>query len=369
MQLLQLRRELHKIPEMGFEEFETQKLLLSNLKKIENIKIITFNFTGILVKYKVNEKPFKLIRADMDGLSISERTKVDFTSKNPGMMHACGHDIHMTVLFGLIQKVSEERPQQNLLFIFQPAEEGRGGAKRLLDAGIFDNYQISEAYALHVSDAFQTGEIASKPNIFFANTQEIEIEFIGKSAHVAFPEFGKDALAAAADFYLYIQKMIKTKFPEKKRVIAAFGKIKGGTAMNAVAAKCKLDGTFRAFDQADRIELRNLIEKTAEFVSKKYDLSHKINYLAYYCEVENNPKLFAKLKKNITTTDYKLIDTQRVFTGEDFGFFAKKYPGLLFWLGCRAQNQKKIGLHSPNFLPDEKAIEVGVDIFWRLLNA
>ncbi|MBT3168722.1 MAG: amidohydrolase [Candidatus Cloacimonetes bacterium] len=356
-----IRRDLHQIPELAFEEFETQKYLLQILETFPNIKIHTFDFTGIMVEYSPNSGKHKLFRADMDGLPILESTACDFTSKNEGKMHACGHDVHLTILLGLIEKIISEKIEQNLLFLFQPAEEGKGGAKRIIENGILKNFDISEAFALHVTDDLKIGEISSKGGIFFANTQEVDVEFIGKSAHVAFPENGKDAIFAAIEFYLEIQK-------EKTRnSICAFGKISGGTAVNAVAENCKLSGTFRTFSHRQHQITKNKIEQTVHQMAEKHQLKANLSFFAYYKEVVNSEKLYHKLKKITVKNNYKFIEAKKVFTGEDFGFFTDKYEGILFWLGARLENCKKTGLHSTNFLPDEKAIEVGINLLFQLI--
>ncbi len=367
MDLNEIRKQLHKIPELGFAEKKTQKYILSKLKSFSKLKIHTFDFTGILVEYTINKKSYTLFRADMDGLPVSENTNCGFESEHSGMMHACGHDIHMTILLGLIEKVIQEKPQQNVLFLFQPAEEGKGGAMKILETGILEKFEIESVYALHVNDEFLIGEIACKKGIFFANTQELVVNFVGKSAHVAFPENGKDALAAGANFYLEIQRQIVKKFSDNKKVICGFGKMEAGTAMNAVAANCKLNGTFRAFNKKDRDKLQNLIENVSRKVAKNHKLEVEIKYLAYYHQVVNDEILYNKLKKKSRDLGAKFIEAEQVFTGEDFGFFAKKYKGILFWLGCRKPKTTKNGLHSATFLADENSVKIGVNIFYLLL--
>ena len=184
-------------------------------------------------------------------------------------MHACGHDMHMAILIGLIEKVVTDNLNENLLFLFQPAEEGKGGATRILNTGIFDKFDISEAYSLHVNGEMKTGEIASKSGIFFANTQEIEVVFKGRSAHVAFAEKGINALTAGAEFYLEIEKEIMREFPIGKPVICAFGKMNAGVVMNAVPAECRLEGTFRAFTTEDHEVLAALLENVKSKIAKK----------------------------------------------------------------------------------------------------
>ncbi|MCD6176603.1 MAG: amidohydrolase, partial [Candidatus Cloacimonetes bacterium] len=294
--LIKIRKELHKIPELGFEEIKTQKYILQLLKNLDRLKIHTFNFPGILVEYSHGNEKYKLFRADMDGLPITEETNCGFSSEHKGKMHACGHDMHMTILLGLIEKVVTDKINENLLFLFQPAEEGKGGATRIINTGIFNEYDISEAYALHVNGEMKTGEIASKTGIFFANTQEIEVVFKGKSAHVAFAEKGINALTAGTEFYLEIEKAIKKKFPIGKPVICAFGKMSAGVVMNAIPDECRLEGTFRAFTNEDHESMKTLIEQVKLRIAEKHKIKAEIIYKAYYKEVVNDEKLYEKLK-------------------------------------------------------------------------
>ncbi len=366
MDLIEIRKELHKIPELGFEEIKTQKYILQLLDNLDGLNIHTFDFPGILVEYSKGNGKYKLFRADMDGLPITEDTNCGFSSEHKGKMHACGHDMHMTILIGLIEKVIAENINENLLFLFQPAEEGMGGATRILKTGIFDKFDISEAYALHVNGEMKTGEIASKTGIIFANTQEIEVVFKGRSAHVAFAEKGINALTAGAEFYLEIEKEIMRKFPIRKQVICAFGKMSAGVVMNAIPAECRLEGTFRAFTDEDHEILKALIENVKAQIAKKHGVDAEIIYKAYYKEVINDEILYKKLKLKTLEIQIEFKEAEMVFTGEDFGFFTEKYNGLLFWLGV-GNKDSNADLHSPKFLPDEKAIDIGVEIFSQLI--
>ncbi|MBT3755228.1 MAG: amidohydrolase [Candidatus Cloacimonetes bacterium] len=364
MNLYKIRKELHKIPELGFEEIKTQKYILQLLKKIDGIIVHTFDFPGILIEYSHGNGKYKMFRADMDALPISEDTNCGFESEHKGKMHACGHDMHMTILIGLIEKIIQANLKENILFLFQPAEEGMGGATRILNTGILDKFEINESYALHVFGGMETGEISSKAGIFFANTQEIEVVFTGKSAHVAFAEKGINALAAGAEFYLEIEEAIKKKFPIGKPVICSFGKMNAGVVMNAVPDECRLEGTFRAFTNEDHEALKTLIEQVKTRIAEKHKIKADIIYKAYYKEVVNNEMLLNKLKSIASEMCIDFQDAGMVFTGEDFGFFTEKYKGLLFWLGV---GNNGADLHSPQFLPDEKAIDIGVDLFFELI--
>ncbi len=301
----------------------------------------------------------------MDALPISEKTNCSFSSKHPGKMHACGHDIHMTILLGLINEVVQKKLKKNLLFLFQPAEEGMGGAERILKTGILDRFEIANSFALHVTGASPVGSISTKSGIFFANTQEIEMRIAGKSAHVAFPEHGRNALAAGAEFYLEIQKIVKSEFERSDPVVCEFGKMQAGTVMNAIASECTLEGTMRAFSLENMKRIRNYIEELSLVLSKKYDVQFQQIYKSFYKQVTNDRKLYEKLKVVTSNSGYEFIEAEAVFTGEDFGYFAAKYTGLLFWLG--ANQGEKQNLHSPHFLPSEKSIEIGLELLYKMI--
>lgn len=355
----EVRKELHRIPEIAYQEFKTDKYLLKLLSSFSGLKIHRFDFPGILAEYTVNDGDYMLFRADMDALPIEEKTGCDFSSQHPGFMHACGHDMHMAILVGLIQKVVENQPKRNLLFLFQPAEEGKGGAKKVLETGILDQFGIESAWALHVRGDLPVGKISTCPGIFFANTEEIDVEFFGKSAHVAYPEQGCDALAAGCEFYY----LLKQEF-EKEHFISSymcrFGRINSGVIRNVIADHCKLEGTLRAFNYEDKSMLEGIVKETMEHTGAQFGVKTKLTIMNAYDAVSNDPELYEKIAA-LAGKD-RLVEAEPVLTGEDFGFFTNKYKGLLFWLGAGVD----MSLHSPYFLPDEEAIEVGIEFFYRI---
>ena len=195
--LIEIIRQLHQIPEIGLEEYETQKYLLAIIQELTQnkpfIQVRTWQ-TGILV-YLAGSQGQKTIgwRTDIDGLPIEESTDLPYASKN-GRMHACGHDIHMTVALGLLEKMSESQPRDNLLFLFQPAEENEAGGKLMYDAGAFEKWLPDEFYGLHVRPDLKVGDIATNQHTLFAGTCEVELSFIGTGGHAAFPHTANDAL-------------------------------------------------------------------------------------------------------------------------------------------------------------------------------
>lgn len=363
MNLYEIRKQLHKIPETAYQEHKTQALILSLFQDNKKLKIHTFKTTGILFEYTVNSGGYLLYRADMDALPIEEKTNCEFSSEHDGVMHACGHDIHMTILIGFMNWVLQEDIQQNLLFLFQPAEEGEGGAQAIIQTGIFKQFNINYAFALHVSGAYPTGTIASKSGIIFGIPQEFDIHVKGKSAHVALPQNGKDAILAATQFYQSINQQITKHFHPLDPVACHIGWMQAGTMRNALADSCTMKGTTRTLTKENWARMNDLIKKTAEHIALIHDLEINVEFPNTYDPVINDHQL-NDLLKSACDQQIKYQETLPSLTGEDFGFFSTLYPSLLFWLGTNSSED----LHSAYFLPDEKSIDIGIEIYKRMFN-
>ena len=365
LDLKHIRRELHRIPELAFQENQTKKLLLSHLKKLPGIRIREFSTnTGILVEYSHGAGPYMLFRADMDALPVTENSGCDFTSQHPGLMHACGHDIHMTVLLGLIERVVSQATERNLLFLFQPAEEGQGGAQSVLAEGLIQEYDVKAAFALHVASGLPVGTVSSRAGIFFGIPQEFDVTFIGKSAHAAFPEEGVNALSAARDF-LALMDQDMAEHSADHRLIFHVGKLEAGTVRNVVPERCVLQGTQRSLEKALSDQINQLIKHNATQAAQKHGADFEFELLSSYDPVVNAPELVERLKDACAQAGISFQEAEIVLTGEDFGFFTSIYPGLLFWLGSGCSEP----LHSSKFLPNEACIEVGVQVFEALIQA
>ncbi len=363
MNLYDLRKRIHKIPERGFSEFKTQELILEILSNYPELTIKTFDFTGIIASYKGSDSDeYILFRSDMDALPIREETDCDFRSEHVGFMHACGHDIHMTILLGLIDRLMADKPKANYLFVFQPAEEGLGGAEKLLGSGYLDQFCIKEAYALHVSGDYPVGTVATNDKILFGIPQEFKVNFHGRSSHIAFPNRGKDALAAGVQFYQTMQTLMNLEFPATEPVIFYIGTCHAGNVMNAVPDNCEFEGTTRSLTKDNHDKINMLIERTADSIARAYGLESEVEFLNTYDPVVNSPELYRKLEE-LLPKNVNLRYVEPLMTGEDFGFFTTKYKGLLFWLGA---GEKSGDLHSEKFLPNEKCIDVGINVLHAL---
>ncbi len=367
MDFIALRHALHKIPEIAFGELSTKALLLNTLKQIKGIcdpewKIHEFTTnTGILVIYQATDEAYKLFRADMDALPVQENTASQFSSQHPGFMHACGHDVHMAILMGLIAQIAEQKPARNLMFLFQPAEEGKGGAQSVLAEGIIQSYPVSSAFALHVASGLPVGSISSKAGIFFGIPQEFDVRFIGKASHVAYPEQGINALHAGRDFLACMDEAI-AELAKTERVIYHVGKMSAGDIRNIIPALCTLEGTHRSLKSDVRDTMNKLTAELAHRSAEKFSAEAEVEFLCSYDAVVNDTALTDKLRSacNQLGLDYREAET--AMTGEDFGFFTTLYPGLLFWLGSGCSHP----LHSDKFLPQDESLSIGIKLLTHL---
>ncbi len=370
--LKDLRDRLHRYPELSFKEFKTAEIILDFvgdvIKNKSEFKVLRPFKTAVAVEYRNGrEKGFKIFRADMDALPVTEKDN-PVISENEGVMHACGHDIHMTVLCGLIARTAQKMPHENILFIFQPGEEGAGGAKGLIESGFFDDYDVSGAYALHVTDDHKVGEVASNDSILFAIPKEVNVEFSGKASHAAFPEKGCDALAAAAAFIGDLESQIRKTVNPSEVFLAHFGKISSGTARNIVSDKALLEGTLRAFNSEVMEKGMGVVKKCADLAAGKFGCSSKVKTLGEYIEVRNTPALFEKLQGVCKDIGYSCICKNGELVGEDFGYFTDRFSGIMFWVGSREEGREPASLHSESFFPSYSSIYTGLEIMWKLLH-
>lgn len=358
---VELRHRLHQIPELMFTEFQTTLYLLENIGRLPGIKIHQPIETGFVVEYTCNEnEPYFLFRADIDALPIEEETGSLYTSKNT-FMHACGHDIHMSVLYGFLRYVVENDIKKNVLFLFQPGEEGGGGAEKIINSGILKKFNIKNAFALHVTDEYDHGTIASTPGVLFASAFELDVEFFGKSAHVAFPENGINAFESLMLFLNNIKEEITN---EKEKIIFGYGKIQSGNVRNIVPHYAKIEATLRTLSRQKAEKFYERIEYILDNIKKTTGCNYQITKGSLYTEVDVDKDLYKKCYDALSSS-YNFIDCGYKMTGEDFGFISKIYPSFMFWMGTN--KGEKFGLHNPKFMPDDSVIETGISIFRKIL--
>ncbi|WP_243385373.1 N-acetyldiaminopimelate deacetylase [Bacillus kexueae] len=365
--LITIRRDLHKIPELGFQEYKTQQYLLSYLQSLpqDHLEMKTWE-TGIFVKVR-GKKPTKMIgyRADIDGLPIEEETDLPFSSIHEGNMHACGHDFHMTIALGLVTHFAKHPVDDDLLFIFQPAEEGPGGAEPMLQSDIMREWKPDLIMALHIAPELPVGTISTKTGLLFANTSELFIDLKGKGGHAAFPHHTNDMVVAASMLVTQLQSIVARNVDPLDSAVVTIGKITGGTVQNIIAEKARLEGTIRTRSVESMQKVKERIEALVKGIEVGYQCEATIDYGAMYHQVYNDEKETETFITFVNEqTDVQLALANEAMTGEDFGYMVKEIPGFMFWLGV----QSPYGLHHAKLNPDERAIAVAVNLLTQYIN-
>ncbi|MFX3674277.1 MAG: N-acetyldiaminopimelate deacetylase [Paenisporosarcina sp.] len=355
--LQQIRRELHQIPELGFKEFKTQAYLLEEIHALnqERLTIIKWK-TGIVVHLR-GLNPSKTIgwRTDIDGLPINEQTSLSFQSTHHGYMHACGHDIHMTVALGLLRQFNQTPINDSMVFLFQPAEEGPGGALPMREWLKEQHPELvpDVILAFHIAPEFPVGTIATKPGLLFANTSELFIDLQGVEGHAAFPHKTKDMTIAAASLLLQLQTIVSRSINPLDSGVVTIGKMTSGTVQNIISGSARLEGTIRTMNAETMNLIKDRIEALCKATEIAYECQVKIDYGSSYYQVTNTPELtqeFLKFAEYDTSTI--AIQCEAAMTGEDFGFFLQEIPGFLFWAGV----DSTYGLHHAKLDPSEEVI-------------
>ncbi|HEP1814475.1 TPA: N-acetyldiaminopimelate deacetylase [Streptococcus suis] len=363
LDLIATRRALHQIPELGMEEFKTHAFLMETIEGLlQNCtfaQVRTWQ-TGILV-YLTGSAPEKTIgwRADIDGLPIVEETGLDFKSLHPDRMHACGHDFHMTIALGLLEKMAEQQPRNNLLFLFQPAEENLGGAMLMYEDGVFQDWLPDEFYGLHVRPDLKVGQMATNRATLFAGTCEVEIRFTGKGGHAAFPHTANDALVAASYFVTQVQTVVSRNVDPIEGGVVTFGALHAGVTSNIISETAHLSGTIRALTQEMSLLMQERVRAIAQGVAASFNMEVDIELnQGAWLPVENNPELAEELITYFEQVDgVDMIECPPAMTGEDFGYLLQKVPGVMFWLGV----DTPYPLHNPRLSPKEEVLPFAVD--------
>ncbi len=351
------RKELHVLAEIGNKEYKTSNYIKNYLKSIgvEFEEMLETAVVGI-IKGK-NPKKTIAFRSDMDALTMGDKA-----------MHLCGHDGHMSVLLGLVTYLNEQRENlmDNIVFIFQPAEEGPGGAKPLIDAGIVEKYNIDEIYGLHIYPEIPEGYVGTRPNYFLAQVGELDIDIIAKSGHGAMPQNGIDGIVLASSFIGSLQTIISRNISPLENAVLTIGKMEGGTRRNIIAENIRIEGTIRAFKPEVYETIKKRIRELAKGYEVAYNCSINVEIRDDYPAVNNNEALYEEFVEAIGQE--KVIKLEPIMISEDFSFYQKEIPGLFFMLGARNEEKGFInGLHSINFNFDESILGNALDVYVKLL--
>lgn len=361
-----IRRQLHRIPEPGFQEFKTQRLLLDVIATFaqQRIEVRTWR-TGVLVRVKgTNPKRRFGYRADMDGLPITEDTSYSFRSEHPGFMHACGHDLHMAIGLGIADYFVHNPIADDVIVVFQPAEEGPGGALPMLAAAELQDWMPDYMFALHIAPEHPVGTIATRPGILFANTSELFIELKGKGGHAAYPHQANDMVVAGSHLVTQLQTIVSRNVDPLDSAVVTIGTFTAGTRQNIIADKARLEGTIRTLSADTMVLLKSRIEAFVRGMEAAYGCEISLDYGANYRQVYNEEQLTTEFIDWLRSSDAAdVVVCSEAMTGEDFGYFLEKIPGFMFWLGV----DTPYGLHHAKIEPDERAISVAIDVVGRYI--
>jgi len=361
------RRHLHQNPELSFKEFETHKYIRNTLSDygIENYSI---GETGVVGLIGMGEKCIAL-RADIDALPISEETGLPFCSKNEGVMHACGHDMHTAMLLGAakILKKNEDKLNGIVKLIFQPGEEKTpGGASILIKEGVLVNPKPEAVFGQHIYPDAPVGTISVAPGYIMAAPDELYWTISGKGGHAAQPHLNNDVIISASQLVIYLQSLI-TKFrnPVSPGLLSVTA-IHGGSAPNVFPDEVKLMGTLRSFDNNWREKMHSLIVEKSKEICKLYGTECEVRIEKGYPAVFNNEATTSFIQKTAKDIfgDKSVLEFEPKMWGEDFGYYAKEIPSTFWFLGVRPVDTPYMpGLHNSKMSPDEEAMVYGTAMF------
>lgn len=362
-ELVSVRRELHKNPELSFSEFKTQEFILNYLDKL-GIKAQKIAGTGVLGTIGNSDKCVAL-RADIDALALEELTDCSFVSQNKGVMHACGHDMHISMLLGAakILKDNESELKGSVKLLFQPGEEkAPGGAVKMLKEGALENPIPLAVFGQHTDPGTSTGSIALAPGYIMASADELYFNITGKSTHAAQPHLGSDPILTGAQLVMSLQTLItKFKNPLKPGVIT-IGAFNGGTVNNIIPETVDMKGTIRSFDLKWRNDMLVKIEQITRHICSLYETKCKFWVEECYPPVFNHTEtteFINEIGAEMLGKD-KVDELEPKMWAEDFAYYSQKVPATFWYVGIKPEDKKSIPpLHSQYFNPDENAMIYG----------
>ncbi len=368
--IIDTRRDLHKYPELSFQEIRTSKLVAERLESFGIDVERNIGKTGVVGTLKGESKGKTIaFRADMDALPIQETNKISYKSVNKGVMHACGHDAHTAILLGAAEVLSTMKNKINgeIRFIFQPAEEGYSGAKYMVEDGAIDN--VDGIYGLHVWNYQKSGTVGIKSGPVMAAADLFTITIRGIGGHGATPQGTVDAVIVASHLVQAFQTIVSRNINPLENAVITIGQINGGNNFNIIADEIILKGTTRAYTEDNRQLIKNKMEKICTGIGQTYEAQIKLDYKDGYPPVINDNVLTENVKREAKKIiPNGIINPYLSMGGEDFSYFANKIPGCFFFLGSLPKDKKPLSVpqHCSHFDIDEQVMLIGCSIFIEL---
>lgn len=373
-QLVEWRRQIHQKPELGFQEKITAEFISQKLQNWGIEHQVGIAQTGIVAIIKGEKStPGKVlaIRADMDALPIQELNEVPYCSQRDGIMHACGHDGHTAIALGTAYYLHQHRQELNgtVKIIFQPAEEGPGGAKPMIAAGVLNNPNVDAIIGLHLWNNLPLGTVGVRPGALMAAVELFRCTIFGKGGHGAIPHQTVDSLVVAAQIVSALQTIVSRNINPLDSAVVTVGELHAGTAVNVIADTAKMGGTVRYFNPDLAGFFKERIEKIIAGICQSHGANYDLDYIHLYPPVINDAEIAALVRsvaQEVIEIPIGVFSECQTMGGEDMSFFLQEVPGCYFFLGS-ANAEKKLDYphHHPRFDFDETALPIGVEMFVR----
>jgi amidohydrolase len=370
-ELVAVRRRLHAAPELSMVEHQTAAFVAEELRKLSLDEVRTgIGQTGVLGTLAGGKPgPVTLLRADMDALPITELNQVPYVSQNAGVMHACGHDGHVSILLAAAKTLAARRAEVpgTLVFCFQPGEEGHAGAKKMIDDGALENPHVDRTFALHLYSGLDVGQIGVRDGAFFASADEFELIVRGKGGHGAMPQLAVDPVMAGAYLITMLQTIVSREIAPKDPAVITVGKFVSGTTFNVIPDEATMMGTVRAFDPWVRKSMPERIERIlkglAESMRFEYEFKYNWSYPPTVNSREMNDVVREVGRSELGATN--VVEHDIVMWAEDMSFMQEVRPGAYFIVGARGGESTSFPHHNARFDVDERALDVG----YRMMTA
>ena len=369
--IIDWRRDFHQYPELGFDEHRTSKIIGETLKEMGLAPKMNVGKTGVTADLTFGDGPTIALRADMDALPMQEASGLDFSSKHDGVMHACGHDGHMAMLLGAAKVLTQNGDSFNgtVRFIFQPAEEGAGGARYMIEDGCLDG--VDEIYGIHVWNYQPVGEVGITDGPVLAAADMFEINIKGIGGHGAAPQGTVDAAIVASHLIQAIQTIVSRNTNPLESTVVTIGTINGGHNFNIIADEVTLSGTARAYTEENRNLIKTRMAEIIDGVAKTFGAEISFDYEDGYPPTINHTDPVNKvLKAAERVVGEKAGMPYLSMGGEDFSYYLQKIPGCFFFVGSAPNDQELFETphHCSHFTMDERALLVGPSIYLNLVD-